>query len=719
MPEYTPIPDTYDYNSIFPNILYIPVISIDRNKAILIPAAIILVILSAWAINGMIHADTPVRIGVLLPLGDDLNLKEPLEWARDNINDQGGIGGRPVEFVYKDTESGDINRLAEELLAEDSIRVVIGPCWSDEVFQIAPAFISREKLLISPLATSGDIFRAFGKKGYFWRTMQGDVAQVNTIMTLLKQNGSKRVALLTADTTYGKTFYEWTGFFAYEYGIDITFIQQFDEDSATIEKDVFDALQTGPDTIIAICDPSEAAIIKQAIDKSGKPADLFLADAAESQELVRTLGDAAEGIGGTSPTADPASGFTTAYQNKFGHPPADYAAPVYDAVLLAAYASARQDAFSESPADSMKHVVYGSGEKLGWDATASKEAIRAILAGESPDISGASGPLDYDREYGVDPVIAYYSHWIVEDGRFRTMEVLSSAKSGTDGGSLARSHGSEELMGLSETGTAGYVPHEERNDFMAVIVGPTGGWTNYRHQADALGVYTMLRENGVPDDKIILMIYDDIPYLQENPIKGDVHNIPAGENLRYGAVVDYSGDEVTSSTLEAVLSGKATVNTPVVLESDSGTDIFVYIASHGNSEGIHFFMDNESFTAADFAGITDTMYTEGRYRQIIFFVDTCFGENIALNATSPGLLYFTGAAKGESSFGAVYDFAIRQWISDEFTSTLMNAIRADPEITFRELYITVYEKVTGSHVRLLNEENFGDIDIPVRDFLSP
>ncbi len=92
-------------------------------------------------------------------------------------------------------------------------------------------------------------------------------------------------------------------------------------------------------------------------------------------------------------------------------------------------------------------------------------------------------------------------------------------------------------MGLSETGTAGYVPHEERNDFMAVIVGPTGGWTNYRHQADALGVYTMLRENGVPDDKIILMIYDDIPYLQENPIKGDVHNIPAGENLRYGAIV--------------------------------------------------------------------------------------------------------------------------------------------------------------------------------------
>jgi ABC-type branched-subunit amino acid transport system substrate-binding protein len=696
------------------------VISIDKKRAFLIFFAIILVILAAWAVYGMIHANTPVRIGVLLPLGEDLNLKEPLEWAREKINDQGGIGGRPVEFVYKDTESGDINRLAEELLADDSIRVVIGPCWSNEVFLVAPAFISREKLLISPLATSGDIFRAFGKKGYFWRTMQGDVAQVKAIMTLLKQKGAKRAALLTADTTYGKTFYEWTGFFANEYGIDLVFIRQFEQGSDAIDKDVLDALQADPDTIIAICEPSDAAKIKQAIDRSGKPVELFLADAAVSQELVRTLGDAAEGIEGTSPTADPSSGFAAAYRERFGHPPADYAAPVYDAVLLAAYASARQDAsLFESPADSMKHVVYGSGTKLGWDATASKEAIRAILAGESPDITGASGPLDYDREYGVDPVAAYYSHWILEGGLFRTVEVLSSAKSGTDGGSLARSHASEGLMELTETEKDGYVPPVDRNDFMAVIVGPSAGWTNYRHQADALGVYTMLRENGVPDEKIILMLYDDVPYARENPIKGDVHNIPAGENLRYGAVVDYSGNEVTPAALESVLMGKPSETAPVVLDSDSGTDLFVYIASHGEPGGISFFTDGDTFSAEDFTRIADTMYREGRYRQIVFFVDTCFGESIGVNATSPGLLYFTGAAAGEPSFGAVYDIGIRQWLSDEFTSTVMNAIRADPEITFRELYVAAYEKVTGSHVRLLNEENFGNIDIPVTGYLSP
>ncbi|MDD5025235.1 MAG: hypothetical protein PHN79_09055, partial [Methanoregula sp.] len=81
--------------------------------------------------------------------------------------------------------------------------------------------------------------------------------------------------------------------------------------------------------------------------------------------------------------------------------------------------------------------------------------------------------------------------------------------------------------------------------------------------------------------------------------------------------------------------------------------------------------------------------------------------------------YFTGAASGEPSLGAVYDMDIRQWLSDEFTANAIKAIREHPDITFRELYITTYEHVTGSHVRMTNSENFGNIDVPVREFLQP
>ena len=213
------------------------------------------------------------------------------------------------------------------------------------------------------------------------------------------------------------------------------------------------------------------------------------------------------------------------------------------------------------------------------------------------------------------------------------------------------------------------------------------------------------------------MTYDDVPTLPENPLPGDLHNIPKGRNIRAGAVVDYSGQDVTAAALKNVLTGTKTASTPVVLESDAGTDVFVYISGHGIPGGI-IFRGNDTFTTADFTTVTDTMSRDQRYRQLVFMVDSCFGESIATNATAPGILYFTGAAGNEPSLGAVYDMDIRQWLSDEFTSTVMNLVRSDPDITFRELYIAAYEKVTGSHVHMITTGNFS-LTMPVREFLKP
>ncbi len=693
---------------------------IERKNIGLISLAIIIIAAAFWAGCIVIPANTPVRIGVLLPVTGDIDLKEPLEWAKDNINREGGIGRRPVELVYKDTRNGNVTLLAQELLDDPTIYIVIGPPTSDQVYSLAPEFIARNKILISPVTTSGDIIRAFGKKEYFWRTCQGDVAQVKMILSILKGKGAKKVALLTENTTWGNTFYDWTGFFSTEYGLELTSIRQFDQGSSSLESDVADALKTNPDYIIAICGPPDAATIKRAIDKSGTPAKLFLADASVSPVLIQSLGAAAEGLEGTSPTADPTTGFTVAYQETFGHPPTDYAAPAYDALLLAAYTTARQDAsLFESPADSIRKVIYGNGPLKGWDAQESHETLALIRAGETPSISGASGPLDYDTEFGVDPLVTYYSHWIVEEGDFRTVEIIGSAKSDVNsaaGESAARTKASVGFMSFVPSGSDTYVPAVTKNDFQAVIVGPSGGWENYRHQADALSVYTLLRENGVSDDNIILMVYDDVPTAPENSLKGDIHNIPNGKNIRLGADMDYAGSQVTAATLKNVLTGTKTASTPVVIESNASTDVFVYIASHGTQGGIVFRSD-ELFTTDDFTNVTDSMNKNRQYRQLIFVVDICFGESIAMNATAPGLLYLTGAAYNEPSLGAVYDMEIKQWLSDEFTSQVMSLLRSNRDITFRQLYPAAYEKVTGSHVRMITTGNVS-IDQPVMEFLK-
>jgi ABC-type branched-subunit amino acid transport system substrate-binding protein len=690
-----------------------------QNRNLWLIVLIIVAIGGVWAGYNLAHASTPVRIGVLLPVTGELNYREPLEWAKDSINNEGGIGGRKVELVYRDTGTGSTEELAQDFLHDDSIRIIIGPHTSDEVYALAPAFIEKKKVLITPTATSGDIIRAFGKSGYVWRTTQGDAAQVRTILSILKEKGVTRIALLAENSTYGKTFYDWTGFFATEYGIDVTYIGQYEPGSPLLENDVNAALKTNPDYLVAACFAKDAATIWHTTDRSGSKTRLFLTDAAATPQLVQELGSAAEGIEGTSPTADPRSLFIENYTQKFGHSPENYAAPTYDALLIAAFVSARQDAVMFEPlSDSVRKIVFGDGVVTGWDAEGIRTAVREILAGRLPWITGASGGLEYDEELGVDQIYTYYSYWVVQHGTFVSTRTFSSedvSATGKSGGeSAGLSTASAGLMSAVHRTPASEIPRGPKTGFSAVIAGPSAGWPNYRHQADALTLYRMLHGAGVSDDQIILMVYDDVPTAKENPIRGDIHNIPKGSNLRPGAEIDYSGPAVSTQTLENVLTGKRTAETPVVLESDAGTDLFVYIVSHGAPGKINFRRD-DAFTAEDMARITDRMYQERKYRQVFFMVDTCFGESVATNVTAPGILYLTGAAKNEPSLGAVYDSDIRQWLSDEFTVNVMKAIQSDPGITFRKLYPAIYRNVTGSHVRMIDTGNFS-LDTPVMKY---
>ncbi|MDO9325922.1 MAG: C13 family peptidase [Methanoregula sp.] len=699
------------------------VITINKKTLLLISLILVILAVVAWCGYTTIHTNTPVRIGVLLPITGDVEYQEPLEWARETINSQGGIAGRPVELVYKDTGSGNTTQLAQELLSDDSIRIVIGPDKSIYVYSLAPAFIAKKKVLISPVATSGDILRAFGKTGYIWRTVPGDVSQVKVILTILKGKGATKVALLADNSSYGQTFYDWTGFFATEYGIDVPFIRQFDEASPTLESDIAEALRTDPDYLVAACWPQDAITIKRAIDRSGSRTKLFLTDAGAQPALISSLGAAAEGLEGTNPTADPTTGFTEAYEKKFAHRPDDFAAPTYDALLIAAFTEARQErTLFESLPDSVRQVVYGEATVTGWDAQGVHTALGEIHSGPMPWITGASGGLEYDEVLGVDPIASYYANWQVSNGTFRTVRVLDSENSTvpdkTGGESAGQSRASAGLMSSSSTITGTYSAPGERTNFKAVIVGPSRGWKNYRHQADVLTIYTLLRQNGVDDADIILMTYDDVPTVPENPRQGDIHNIPKGQNIRTGARVDYYGTNVTAATFKNVMTGTRTASSPVVLESNSSTDLFVYIASHGTPGEIVFGTGNSLLTSDDFTGLTNSMEKNHQYRQVAFFVDTCFGESIATNVTAPGILYLTGAAKNEPSLGAVYDIDIRQWLSDEFTLGVTSTLQADRNITFRQLYPAVYRKVTGSHVRMISTGNF-NMDTPVMEYLKP
>ena len=91
-----------------------------------------------------------------------------------------------------------------------------------------------------------------------------------------------------------------------------------------------------------------------------------------------------------------------------------------------------------------------------------------------------------------------------------------------------------------------------------VLVAGSNGWDNARHQADVCHAYQLAREHGTPDERIIVMQYDDIASNTSNPFPGQVFNAPSegsGWDVYANCKKDYVGENVTAQNFLWVITG--------------------------------------------------------------------------------------------------------------------------------------------------------------------
>lgn len=106
------------------------------------------------------------------------------------------------------------------------------------------------------------------------------------------------------------------------------------------------------------------------------------------------------------------------------------------------------------------------------------------------------------------------------------------------------------LLGADDESASGH------SNNWAVLVCASAFWHNYRHAANVLSVYRMVKGLGIPDDHIILMMADDYACNGRNIYQGQIFgNLQKDLNL-YGddIEVDYRGCEVTVEALLRLLT---------------------------------------------------------------------------------------------------------------------------------------------------------------------
>ncbi|KAJ7060858.1 peptidase C13 family-domain-containing protein [Mycena amicta] len=204
----------------------------------------------------------------------------------------------------------------------------------------------------------------------------------------------------------------------------------------------------------------------------------------------------------------------------------------------------------------------------------------------------------------------------------------------------------------------------------AVLVCSSRYWFNYRHMANALGMYRTVKRLGIPDSNIILMLADDAACNSRNKFPGSVYANPGrgldlyGDNIE----VDYRGYEVTVENFLRVLTGRMEPSVPRTkrLLTDAHSNIFVYMTGHGGNEFLKF-QDNEEISAFDIADAFEQMWQKKRYNEIFFMIDTCQANTMYSKFYSPNILA-TGSSKlDQSSFSYENDADIGVAVIDRYT----------------------------------------------------
>jgi len=262
----------------------------------------------------------------------------------------------------------------------------------------------------------------------------------------------------------------------------------------------------------------------------------------------------------------------------------------------------------------------------------------------------------------------------------------------------------------------------------AVIVAGSKSYGNYRHQADACHAYHVTSKFGIPDERIIMMYYDDIAQSSSNPFKGKIFNKPTasgtpGVDVYEGCKKDYTGSKVTPSNFVKVLTGDSSAP-GAVLKSTSEDNVFVNFVDHGGTGIIAF--PTGSMSSSMLIKALKTMHSKNMYKKLVFYMEACESGSMfeGLLPTDMSIYVTTASNAKESSWGTycppddkVNGVELKSCLGDLYSVNWMeNADSVGKEETLEDQFKIVQKATSKSHVM-----QYGTLEWtsdPIGDFMG-
>ncbi|MDF1534886.1 MAG: amino acid ABC transporter substrate-binding protein [bacterium] len=247
------------------------------------------------------RAAEPVRIGLTLGLTGKytemsaMQMKGYRLWKKQ-VNDRGGIAGRPVELIIRDDGSDGpaAAGLYEEMMGSRKVDLVFGPYASAITAAILPA-AERHGYPVLVGGAFSDQPWSQGRRNVFGVYTPASRYTVG-FLEMLVASGVDRLAILATDDVFSQSAADGAAKWAGRYGLEVVYRETFPKDKQELDDEIGRARESGASLLIMCGHLQEAVSGREALSRAGwQPAAYYATVGPVLQEYADRLGPLAEG----------------------------------------------------------------------------------------------------------------------------------------------------------------------------------------------------------------------------------------------------------------------------------------------------------------------------------------------------------------------------------------------------------------------------------------
>src|SRR5277367_4342995 len=287
----------------------------------------------------------PVTIGVSGPLTGQ-NAQYGAQWkkgfdlALEEVNGRGGVKGRPLQYVFEDSQADPRQTvaIAQKFVSDPRIVVEVGD-FSSTASMAASSIYQRAGLVQFGFTNSHPNFTKGGD--YMWSNSVSQADEQPRLAKYAADLGFKHVAVLYLNTDWGRSSQAIFTESAKGMGVDVVASEGYQPDEKDFRSTLVRVRDAKPDAIVLISYYADGALITRQTRSVGLTQPIVASGSVYSPKFIELAGEAGNGVftesnffpGDARPEVQ---AFVTKFKAKYNEEPDDFNAVAYDTIILLA-----------------------------------------------------------------------------------------------------------------------------------------------------------------------------------------------------------------------------------------------------------------------------------------------------------------------------------------------------------------------------------------------